>query len=84
MILLVHGRIFNTQLFEIGSVFGRIIVKLLQLILILLHDAFIQVNGRGILFSDEGFVLHIFCLHVLEILFGFGDDRWVGEAIVTT
>lgn len=80
-VFLVQLWIINAKLLEVGIVFQRIVIELLQERTILLHDLFVEMCcGTGVVVNKR-YIFSLLRLYFLVILPCIGDDRGVGEHI---
>src|SRR6266571_7080709 len=81
LLLFLDSRVLNPKLLEIGLVPGRIEVILPQFRQKLLHFLFVELNGRLIVRSEEGFVMDVLGLHRAKVFPSFLDKLRLQQKI---
>src|SRR5262245_29184220 len=74
-------RVLDAELIQVGLVLRRIVVILLHLLAVLLEDVLVEMRGRRRVLLDEGDVLHVLGLDVVEVIPRRLDELGLGQQI---
>src|ERR1700733_14479418 len=74
-----NGWILDSKLFEVGWVFGGIVIELLHLRTILVHRGFVEPDGRLVASTKKWLILYILRFDVVEVGLGLCEECGPGH-----